>query len=371
MRSPKYYLPLLRGKQNELVFLSAVRGELEGLPVVPIIEPVRAKLQPLVNVLHQYQLQQRPLGVIINPAVGDFASIAVPLQDMMRQLTEQPSPVFPVLRTNTPLPPEEWMHLGREVAILQDGPDLGVVQELLAARQSRVLFHVIDMDACPEVLDAEPLAPRILLKAGFEKHRTKDYPLDQAFLAGPGRQPLSGEQGWGDYMTLVREVQKGGGVPHALVIHVSYYCSAEGGLRVRRYLSDSNDSRDDPGGKFAEALSKLMADLEIGQPDLVRGQGIQEFRSLYERRSFPGHGRIKLFSMLHHFETVVRHCLVHTASAPLTDGDQYGNSRTSDALSVTPTEPTRPGRGAGRRSADHRPLDPRRRAGAAGSGEAG
>lgn len=371
MRTRKYYMPLLRGRQNELAFLSAVRGELDGLPVVPIIEPVKTNMNPLVEVLHQYRLQQRALGVIINPAVGDFASIAVPLQEMMWTLTEQPSPVFPVLRTSVPLPPAEWVRIGQEVAILQDGPDLGEVREFVAARRGRVLFHVVDMDVYPAALDAKPLGPRILLRAGFQKYRTKDYPLDEAFLAGPGRQPLAGEQGWGDYLTLVREYQTGGGVPYALVIHVSYCCPDDGGLRVRRYLSDSNDSRDNPAGKFMEALTKLMADLQRGQPALVQRQGMQAFRGLYDRRSFPGHGRIKLYSMLHHFETILQHDLFNSASAPPTTGDHDENSRATDALPVPPAGRARPGRGPRRRPQDRPSLDSRRCPGADGSGEAG
>ena len=75
-------------------------------------------------------------------------------------------------------------------------------------------------------------------------------------------------------------------------------------LRVKHFVSDSNDDISDPAGKFQEALSKLVAWNETKQLDTV---AMKEFEDLYHREAYPGLGTVKKLSIMHHLELIGRY----------------------------------------------------------------
>ncbi len=73
-------------------------------------------------------------------------------------------------------------------------------------------------------------------------------------------------------------------------------------IKVRHFTSDSNQDSSDIGGKFAEALQKLVdwCDAE----NITETEGIRMFKDLYNRGHFPGLGSIKKISTINHIELV-------------------------------------------------------------------
>ncbi len=102
--------------------------------------------------------------------------------------------------------------------------------------------------------------------------------------------------GVSDFLTIGRLFQTGGGPAYAVVIHLTYM--GGGVIRLRHFCSDSNDTQDDPGGKFLEALEKLIdfADSAGLPPNL----GLDSFRDLHARQHFPGLGKVKELSIVNH-----------------------------------------------------------------------
>ena len=82
------------------------------------------------------------------------------------------------------------------------------------------------------------------------------------------------------------------------------YFDKDDSLRVKHFVSDSNDDISDPAGKFQEALSKLVAWNEAKQLDTV---AMKEFEDLYHREAYPGLGTVKKLSIMHHLELIGRY----------------------------------------------------------------
>ncbi|HAF31177.1 MAG TPA: hypothetical protein DCG75_19230, partial [Bacteroidales bacterium] len=93
-----------------------------------------------------------------------------------------------------------------------------------------------------------------------------------------------------------------GFLPYAVAIHLSYVDNDKK-IRIKHFVSDSNDDASDIGGKFVEALKKLVNwCVEKNIPDTI---AISQFKELYRTGHFPGLGSIKKLSIMHHIELVL------------------------------------------------------------------
>ena len=90
-----------------------------------------------------------------------------------------------------------------------------------------------------------------------------------------------GYVGFSDYSIVGKEYNETGFAPYAVAIHIVYF-DTDDSLRVKHFVSDSNDDISDPAGKFQEALSKLVEWNEEKQLDTV---AMKEFEDLYHREA--------------------------------------------------------------------------------------
>ena len=74
--------------------------------------------------------------------------------------------------------------------------------------------------------------------------------------------------------------------------------------RTRQTHAYAHSINLDPAGKFAQALNKLVKELESGKSKLLGTSAIKEFRELHTKGHFPGLGYVKKLSMKHHIETL-------------------------------------------------------------------
>lgn len=295
------YMPLLRGRQIELRLLQIAAPLIQEAQVIAVVEPVSANTAMLEDVIAYYANFQIPLAVVVNPAVGDFSKSSQQLMLRIGDLLHRTSQVFPATRTSVDGIAWSRLESAEKFALIGDGPPCGEVRLKLLSDPSRIKYHIVESEVeRPE----QPLGKQVLLRDGFTRRRNVDYPPDEKFLAGPGRMDLHGASGWGDYLIVGQEYRAGGGRPHAVAIHITYW-AFDGGLRVHHYLSDSNDGPEDPAGKFAEAVGKLVADLDQGTYPVRETSAIGRLRELHERAHFPGLGYLKLLAMWHHLETVI------------------------------------------------------------------
>lgn len=90
-------------------------------------------------------------------------------------------------------------------------------------------------------------------------------------------------------------------LPYAVAIHLTYKDRQSDNIRIRHFLSDSNEDISDTAGKFGEALSKLVN--FIDRQD-IHTMAAEQFRIYHERGAYPGLGMLKKLSIMHHIELI-------------------------------------------------------------------
>ncbi len=112
-----------------------------------------------------------------------------------------------------------------------------------------------------------------------------------------------GFEGFSDYLSIGAEYSETGFLPYAVAIHLSYAEAETNRIRIKHFVSDSNDDQSDIGGKFAEALDKLIDWCNRTNYDSI---AIPIFREYHQNGHFPGLGTLKKLSLMNHIHLVVK-----------------------------------------------------------------
>ena len=108
--------------------------------------------------------------------------------------------------------------------------------------------------------------------------------------------------GFSDFLTIGDNYSESGFLPYAVAIHLSYSDSCDK-IKVKHFVSDSNDDTSDVAGKFEEALGKLISWCKI---EKFKTGAVDSFMELHDTGHFPGLGTIKKLSILNHLEVVLK-----------------------------------------------------------------
>jgi hypothetical protein len=302
------YFPFLRGKQNELLAIREAAPTLVNSGrIFPIIEPLDADPSRLVSALRRIDQRQVGLAVVVNPTLGDLAGDVTTIPEALRAggLLQSPR-ILPALAVGaTTLRAEVAAllaeHGGREVLLVHVGQyrDPAGLNNLLQAA-GNVRYNVFSTDRTSAAYRRSfPAIPSVALRDCFVRQvRNADYPEEDFFTDRHQSYVAEGFAGFGDFLT-VGDVLPGGGPPRAVTIHLTYAPNpAE--IRVRHFVSDRRDTIDDPGGKFLEALEKLIQFARANP--MPYSSAIPEFSQLRVRQHFPTLGPIKKLSLRHHLE---------------------------------------------------------------------
>lgn len=147
------------------------------------------------------------------------------------------------------------------------------------APRSKVLF-----------MDRFPKAPR---NSDYGKNEDEFYSKDHLYY------DTEGFRGFSDYSIVGSDFSETGFAPLAVAIHIIYF-DRDKTLRVRHFVSDSNDDINDPAGKFGEAVEKLAEWVEVNNPPHT--VGLDMFLECNKMGRYPGLGTVKKYSIMHHLE---------------------------------------------------------------------
>lgn len=309
------YFPYLRGRQYELIALRELLDEgILSDCVVPVIEPVR--LSPaLIKLMERWTDEGRRLAVIGNPHVGSFA------EDMDRATTERdrqrkdrfldlmghPSivPACIVDKARDPSNFKMCFPLRDEglIAILQDRDS---IDRYVSEYEHLARFVLIaDESAYRRRIHRN----RVLFDDKFTRQaRNADYGLcdDEFFSDDHLYYRDDGYEGFADYSIIGNEYSETGFAPYAVAIHIVYF-DDKGSLRVKHFVSSSNDDYNNPAMKFYEAVSKLHEWYASGACAQRATLGLSGFLEHYQKQTYPGLGTVKKLSLMHHLELMNRY----------------------------------------------------------------
>ena len=302
------YFPYLRGRQFELIALrELVEKDVLSSRITPIIEPVKLS-STLVKTIEAYGEKSRQLAIITNPKVGSFSSDAKEeknqkLKESLSANLKENNNILYMYLLRASSKPEKFIerHADYMGTICNDKDAVPVYESYFS--ETDVKFNLIPDESG---FRRKVRKNRVLLADKFNKQeRNNDYIEidDEPFSEDHLYYAEDGYVGFADYSVVGEEYNETGFAPYAVAIHIVYF-DADESLRVKHFVSDSNDDISDPAGKFQEALSKLVEWNKEKQLDTV---AMKEFEDLYRREAYPGLGTVKKLSIMHHLELIGRY----------------------------------------------------------------
>jgi hypothetical protein len=307
------YFPIFRGKQFELI---AVREFAQQRPnnrvVHPIIEPVRdptekSSLQRMISALEENDLRYT---IIVNPGEGTLEGSVDGISKIVGHLETTDATVermsFGILfhaggADDALVAIEDSRLSGAAKNLIYDAPPIGP-NDVGAMAGGQVGLHVAEDKGAVRAL-GNPFANGaefVKLRDPFPRQKTNlDYVdagesvfwSDHLYLGDDGFVGLA------DYLTIGNVYSEGGSLPLALVIHLTYQDPDSGLIYLRHFCSTSNADQSDPGGKFLEALARLV---EFANSKELDNPALRVFRDYHAEKRFPGLGVIKKLSMQNH-----------------------------------------------------------------------
>lgn len=295
------YFPYFRGRQYELLALKDLAARhLISSSVVPVIEPV--KLIPALNkALVAFQSEMLPVGLILNPNVGDLTDEPGTISQLLMKLTPD-STIIPSVLLNESA--EEVMEKLKDRKVNEDDT-LIVFNNRDYLDIYRDLFsNAPKYTLCPDerFIRRAVSQNKVLFENRFNKQsRNADYTEDEFFSDDHIYYIADHYTGFGDYSIVGDEYIESGFAPYAVAIHIVYFAE-DRSLRIKHFISDSNDDISDVAGKFYEAISKLHRWYVDEHQERQLTSGLNTLLEHYDHKTYPGLPTLKKLSIMHHLE---------------------------------------------------------------------
>lgn len=306
------YLPFLRGKLYELKaikeFIEEGYGTEYGRHIMPIIEPVKKDLRPLLACVEAMGQAKMPFAVVLNSRTGDFQRAAFDIPALLAKVQDvQWAPAFEV-NSNANVDAiedaigeyelKDVMLVFFTIIELEDDRikrlvSNDAVKYIVALNLTQRISVIEDLSELgKELISIEDCFPE---KTPNNAYRDNiDEPFSDTFSYYKSRLGLFG---FSDFTALAKNFREGGVLPQVVAIHMTYQKSARV-IYVHHFLSDSRNGSNNIREEFREANEKIRPFYE----DKPRTLAVEQITSL----SYPGLGAIKKFSIKNHFELMNR-----------------------------------------------------------------
>jgi hypothetical protein len=307
------YFPYLRGRQNELLAVRDCAGTIVNSGrILPIIEPVRRNYENLARALRNYAEAGAPFILIVNPQVGELARdpdfIGGLIEGDRLQTHASTIPGFIVAEQTSPREVQAFLrtYRDRQVSFIH-WHSFAEPHQLndLMNRHENVSYQIfIDGLTGRSYQRVFARYPKVLVRDGFKKRKNATYPEDEFFSELHNTYREGNFSGFGDFTIVGRDYTDTGGPAYAVAIHLTYHRD-DGDVWIRHFISDRTETAQDPGGKFMEALEKLVEFLDSNL-HISYCRACDEFRDLHIAQHFPQLGPVKRLSIKHHIELMNR-----------------------------------------------------------------
>ena len=304
------YFPFLRGKQFELLAIrELVSNGLLSKNIIPVIEPVKLT-STLTKAISTCIENEHMVSIIRNPSVGSFeeeygnAAEGSRMHSLKKEFDEycRNANIIPgiliqkkasqildeVINQNIPL--------SNLLAFIDDYDCLKAFNDLF--QDNTLRFTLIpDETAFKRSIRQN----KVLCEDRFIKQRrSADYLEDEVFSTDHLFYREEGYQGFSDFSVIGKEFFEKGFAPRAVAIHLVYF-STNSELRIKHFVSDSNDGIKNPAKKFYEAVTKIgdWCESKGCEPMTL---GLRTLLDHMNSQTYPGLGSLKKLSIMHHLE---------------------------------------------------------------------
>jgi hypothetical protein len=302
MGGNKMYFPYFRGRQYEMLALRELaQGGLLGSHVVPVVEPIKVT-STFTGAARAFGDTGQPLALILNPAVGELSG-NLAIDALLPSLSGSVIPAI-IIDNSAEKTMTELISQGiseKEMLAVMTNRDFASTYAKLFNGISPQFTLFPDERQIRRVVGAN----KVMFEDKFKKQeKNADY-LKQADEFYSDDHLFFGEEGYtgfGDYSIVGDEYDESGFAPRAVAIHIVYF-ENDNTLRVRHFVSDTNDDVSDVAGKFYEAVIKLKLWYEDGQSRQLT-KALSVLLDHAKNGYYPGLPTIKKLSIMHHLELV-------------------------------------------------------------------
>lgn len=285
------YYPYFRGKMYELLAVKELieKNLINSKYVSPIIEPVRDN-STFNNLLKVANESDYELNIISNPQVGEYKNINQ-LFDLIKNNQMRNSII--ILNDETqPISSDDLLFYEAPVKVINED-------------NKKTTKNVVPDNLIYKLKIGSPAYTVVFKDCFNKKDRNADYSenLDEEFSEYHLVYKDAGYKGFGDYSVIGKDYQNSGFAPYAVAIHIVYFDNYDI-LRIRHFVSDSNDDMYDPANKLHEALEKLHDWMNSSNFDRDKNNstGLNQLDTLFIEDRYPGLGFLKKLEIMHHLE---------------------------------------------------------------------
>lgn len=306
------YFPYFRGKQYDLITIRDCAQLMAEAGFVPIVEPVKEALNGLIRSVDAVSKAGGTMVLIVNPANGDHIGKPDGLHKLLQVELKEHSNISPgyLLTDRTGLADVTAFcarYPDRLITLIHCGFLNGkTLSEELEKTGAEIRNVFVDDNKYGLTYRRHfKGTQRVLIRDGFERRANREHPEIERFSDLHVTFTELGMDGFGDFLIVGDEYSDSGGPAYAIAIHITCVDNENDDVMlIHHFKSIRYDTPTDPAGKFAEALKKLVDEVNRPGTKILRTKAIEEFISLHHSGHFPGLGYVKKLSMNHHIETL-------------------------------------------------------------------
>lgn len=304
------YFPYLYGKQNELYALDEITHVLaHNRNVTPIIEPLKNN-STTINKLTSLSESNIPFILVLNPKNGDLSNKSDQIDELLGNLDLNNVSLGYILNTDTTAQDIETIlslySKDNFSFIHATKPDTNLenILDVMKKHNNRVDYQIfLDGKVSDQYKRNFNKYRKVLVRDDFNKSdRNADYPA-QTYFSDLYATYHPEYYGFGDFQLVGQELVENGGPAHAVALHLTHIDSSDE-LIVKHFVSDDTEGAENPGGKYLQAVQKLVDFVDsVSNPET---NGIKDFKDTHQKGHYPGLGMAKRYSIKHHIELVSR-----------------------------------------------------------------
>lgn len=306
------YFPYLRGKQYE-IFAVRESSCLLNNRILPVFEPTT--LAPATH--------NRFLGIvksggrfalIVNSANGKPAPRPTDVIQLLNRLESHvPGAALPAFEIRAGQPIAHVSSFAQTFASQQcvlvhrNHTHSSTALSKALSPLSRPAVQILLAGGAPlHVVQALPSAGTVLLRDGFNRCTPNvNYPRQSNFDDLLYTYRRLGFDGFSDFSIVGDSYSTGGGAAKNVAIHLTELHTAT--IVTNHFVSRNVPQRGNDPAKYFDALTLFVS--HTGQPlkAQLNTQGVREYHQSHSSRHYPGLGKLKQWSMMHHMEIIDRH----------------------------------------------------------------
>jgi hypothetical protein len=300
------YFPYIRARQYDVIAVSNAAATMAATgKVIPLLEPVNAASKTLRLRSSTFAAEDLPVGLIMNPKVGALVGQASATKALLSDMRKAGATVTPALIVDYATHPNDLKALQQHVlpgetplfvhyGVPASPPVGSSIQGITNAT------HIL-IEGMASGAHEKTFSPRGRVRDGFKiQPNNVSYPPRSTFSDLHLTYKNLGFNAFGDFTTVGHAHREGGGLPKAVVIHMTESMPTE--IVCHHFKSTSNATTANTAGKFGEAAAKVRAYSNKNPGKLDFSDACQELLAIEAQGHFPGLASLKRLSVQHHLE---------------------------------------------------------------------